>query len=49
MNIPQWNGNFLKEFSDQHRADQRRKNKIKSVIKYILIGLAIGGFIWLIK
>ena len=48
MNIPQWNGNFLKEFSDQHRADQRRKNKIKSVIKNILIVLVIGGVIWLI-
>jgi hypothetical protein len=48
MNIPQWNGNFLKEFSDQHRADQRRKNKIKNVIKNILIVLVIGGVIWLI-
>ena len=48
MQIPQWNGNFLKEFSDQHRADQRRKNKIKSVIKNILIVLVIGGVIWLI-
>jgi len=48
MNIPQWNGNFLKEFSDQHRADQRRKNEIKSVIKNILIVLVIGGVIWLI-
>ena len=48
MNIPQWNGNFLKEFTDQHRADQRRKNKIKSVIKNILIVLVIGGVIWLI-
>ena len=28
MNIPQWNGNFLKEFTDQHIADQRRKKKI---------------------
>ena len=27
---------LLKEFSDQHRADQRRKKKIKSVIsKYL--------------
>ena len=49
MNIPQWNGNFLKEFSDQHRADQRRKKKIKSVLTNILIVLAIGGFIWLVK
>ncbi len=48
MNIPQWNGNFLKEFSDQHKADQRRKTKIKNVIKYILIVLVIGGVIWLI-
>ena len=48
MNIPQWNGNFLKEFSDQHRADQRRKKKIKSVIRNILIVLVIGGVIWLI-
>ncbi|BCV08584.1 MAG: hypothetical protein CM15mL9_140 [uncultured marine virus] len=48
MNIPQWNGNFLKEFSDQHRADQRRKKKIKSVIQNILIVLVIGGVIWLI-
>ena len=49
MNIPQWNGNFLKEFSDQHRADQRRKKTIKSVLSIILIILAIGGFIWLVK
>ena len=48
MNIPQWNGNFLKEFSDQHRADQRRKKKIKSVNQNILIVLVIGGVIWLI-
>ena len=48
MNIPQWNGNFLKEFSDQHRADQRLKKKIKSVIQNILIVLVIGGVIWLI-
>ena len=48
MQIPQWNGNFLKEFSDQHRADQRRKEKIKSVIQNILIVLVIGGVIWLI-
>ena len=48
MNIPQWNGNFLKEFSDQHRADQRRKKKIKSVIQNILNVLVIGGVIWLI-
>ena len=48
MNIPQWNGNFLKEFSDQHRSDQRRKKKIKSVIQNILIVLVIGGVIWLI-
>ena len=48
MNIPQWNGNFLKEFSDQHRADQRRKKKIKNVIQNILIVLVIGGVIWLI-
>ena len=48
MNIPQWNGNFLKEFSDQHRADQRRKKKIKSVIQNILIVLVIGCVIWLI-
>ena len=48
MNIPQWNGNFLKEFSDQHRADQRRKKMIKNVIQNILIVLVIGGVIWLI-
>ena len=48
MQIPQWNGNFLKEFSDQHRADQRRNKKIKSVIQNILIVLVIGGVIWLI-
>tara|TARA_B100000683_G_C12355058_1_gene500624 strand:- start:550 stop:699 length:150 start_codon:yes stop_codon:yes gene_type:complete len=49
MNIPQWNGNFLKEFTDQHMADQRRKKKIKSVLSKILIVLMIGGFIWLVK
>ena len=49
MNIPQWNGKFLKEFADQHKADQRRKKKIKSVIQKILIVLMIGGFIWLVK
>ena len=48
MNSPQWNGYFLKDFSDQHRADQRRKKKIKSVIQNILIVLVIGGVIWLI-
>ena len=49
MNIPQWNGKFLKEFADQHRSDQMRKHKIKNAIKYILIALAIGGVIWLIQ
>ena len=33
MNIPQWNGNFLKEFSDQHRADQRRKKRLRASFK----------------
>ena len=48
MELPQWNANFTKEFADQQRSEQRRKNKIKSVFKYILIVLVIGGVIWLI-
>ena len=48
MKIPQWNGKFLQEFADQQRSKQRRINKIKSVIKNILIVLVIGGVIWLI-
>ena len=49
MNIPQWNGKFLKEFADQYRSEQRRKKQIKSVLEKVLIVLAIGGFIWLVK
>ena len=48
MQVPQWNGKFLQEFADQHRSEQRRKKKIKSVIQNILIVLVIGGVIWLI-